>query len=202
MEKPAPITNLQNHLLVATAALNGTFFERAVVYMAHQAAEGAMGFVINQPLPSVQFDDILKSMGIEDLLMHGRENPGSPPSLITLPTVFRGGPVELNRGFVLHSPDYRMDSSIPLAPNVNLSAQVDIVGDIARGKGPRKTNFCLGYSGWSPGQLEAELHTNSWLIVPATEDILFNTPPEFRYDAANTLLGLNVLNFPGEIGLA
>lgn len=197
MQTPKAINNLRNHLLVATRALNGTFFERAVIYMVNQGPEGAMGFVINQPLPTVRFEDIARSIGIESMLL---ANQDARP--FAMPQVLRGGPVENNRGFVLHSPDYQLKSSIFLSPQVRLSAQTDIVTDIAKGTGPQQATFCLGYAGWGPGQLEAELHTDSWLVLPAQTDILFQTPATDRYAHANHMLGLNALNFSAQVGLA
>lgn len=194
------ITNLRNHLLVATSELNGTFFERAVIYIANQGEEGSMGFVINQPLPRVNFTDIARSMGIEEILANSRANPISHSSM---PIIYRGGPVENTRGFVLHSPEYHLDSTIALTSEIALSAQSDIVTDMARGNGPRLANFCLGYAGWTSGQLETELHSNSWLITPATSDLLFKVPPAERYNAATEILGLNTLNFSTQtLGLA
>lgn len=190
-EEPV-ITNLRNHLLVATSELNGSFFERAVIYIANQGPEGCMGFVINQPLPRVNFTDIARSMGIEEILAAGRDNPITHRSM---PVIYRGGPVENTRGFVLHTPDYILDATIALTPEIALSAQSDIVTDMARGNGPRHANFCLGYAGWSTGQLEQELHSNAWLVTPATTDLLFHIPPAERYNAATDLLGLNTLNF-------
>lgn len=199
-EEPV-ITNLRNHLLVATSELNGSFFERAVIYIANQGPEGSMGFVINQPLPRVNFTDIARSMGIEEILAAGRDNPISHRP--NLPIIYRGGPVENTRGFVLHSPEYHLDATISLTPEVALSAQSDIVTDMARGRGPRHANFCLGYAGWSTGQLERELHSNSWLVTPVTPDLLFHVPPAERYNAATELLGLNTLNFSTQtFGLA
>lgn len=187
------ITNLKNHLLVATAELNGSSFERAVIYIANQGEDGAMGFIVNHPMKKVAFEDIARSMGIEEMLAATR----------TTPIIFRGGPVENTRGFVLHSGEYHLKNTIDLGPGIALSAQADIVGDIARGAGPRNLNFCLGYAGWSAGQLEDELHTNSWLVVPADADLLFNVPADRRYEAATRKLGLNMLNFSADItGLA
>ncbi|MBI1309195.1 MAG: hypothetical protein GC129_05015 [Proteobacteria bacterium] len=186
------ITNLKNHLLVATHELNGGFFERAVIYIANQSEEdGAMGFIVNQPMKKVLFADIVRSMGIEEILAASRN-----------PIVYRGGPVENTRGFVLHSPEYHLQSTIDLSPSIALSAQADIVTDIARGHGPRSLNFCLGYAGWSPGQLEDELHSNAWLVVPADPELLFNTPPDKRYQEATRKLGLDALNFSDEVGVA
>lgn len=194
------ITNLRNHLLVATSELNGTFFERAVIYIANQGEDGTMGFVINQPLPRVNFTDIARSMGIEELLQAGRESPITTKSM---PIIYRGGPVENTRGFVLHSPEYELDATIRLTPEIALSAQSDIVTDMARGNGPRLANFCLGYAGWTSGQLETELHSNSWLVAPATPELLFKVPPAERYNAATDHLGLNTLNFSTQtMGLA
>lgn len=187
--KNLAITNLKNHLLVATSELNGGFFERTVIYMANQSAEGAMGLVINQPMKKILFADITRSMGIEEMLLQGRSQP----------IIYRGGPVENTRGFVLHTPDYSLKNTIQLSSEVALSAQADIVSDIARGQGPRNLNFCLGYAGWNPGQLEDELHTNSWLVVPADKGLLFDIPAESRYEAATRKLGLDNLNFSSEI---
>jgi putative transcriptional regulator len=118
------------------------------------------------------------------------------------PIVDRGGPVENTRGFVLHTGEYHLKNTIPLGPDIALSAQADIVSDIARGQGPRQLNFCLGYAGWAAGQLETELHTNSWLVVPADAHILFKTPAEERYMAATRKLGVDALNFSDEVGVA
>lgn len=187
------ITNLKNHLLVATSELNGGTFERAVIYIANQGADGTMGFIVNQPIKKIMFEDIARSMGIEEMLAQTR----------TQPIVYRGGPVENTRGFVLHSHDYHLKNTIELGPNIALSAQADIVGDIARGQGPQHLNFCLGYAGWSAGQLEDELHTNSWLVVPADTNLLFNTPADQRYQAATRKLGVDSLNFSADVaGLA
>ncbi|NBV54595.1 MAG: DUF179 domain-containing protein [Proteobacteria bacterium] len=188
----AVITNLKNHLLVATSELNGGFFERAVIYMANQTAEGAMGLVVNQPMNKVGFGDVLRSMGIEEMLANTRRQP----------LIYRGGPVDNNRGFVLHTSEYNLKSTIAITSEIALSAQADIVGDIARGQGPRNLNFCLGYAGWNPGQLEKELATNSWLVVPADKQLLFDVPPEERYAAATRKLGLNSLNFMDIVGRA
>lgn len=192
------ITNLKNHLLVATSELNGGFFERAVIYIANQGSDGSMGFVINQPMNKIGFGDILKSMGIEDMLASGRN------SIIAqrMPQVFRGGPVENNRGFVLHSADYHLASTLDVGPDIALSAQTEIVEDIARGQGPRRLNFCLGYAGWRKGQLEDELHSNAWLVVPADNALLFELPADQRYEAATRKLGLHALNFSEVVGRA
>jgi putative transcriptional regulator len=189
LQLPKAVTNLQQHLLVATAALNDTEFARSLIFVAHHDTAGSMGFMINQPLPRLGFADVARSMGIEEMLAQGREQP----------IMYKGGPVETTRGFVLHSTDYSLKSSVRLNGDFALSAQADIVTDIARGHGPRQLNFCLGYAGWGSGQLEQELIENEWLILPATRELVFEVPPHQRYVHATRMLGLNPLNFPGGI---
>jgi putative transcriptional regulator len=183
--KIVPLRTFQQHLLVATSTLNNTPFERAVIFIAHHGTDGSMGFVINQPLPRLGFADVARSMGIEEMLAKGREQP----------ILFKGGPMENTRGFVLHTPDYTLRNSVRINDNFMLSAQSDIVNDIAKGQGPKQLNFCLGYAGWAPGQLEAELKGNDWLMLPATKELVFDTTPAQRYSAATRTFGLNALNF-------
>ena len=158
--------------------LAGTPFEDSIIYMCNfSEKEGAMGLVVNRPMGNVSFDEIADSMGL-------------PSETADQPIIFKGGPVEDNRGFVLHSGDYRHATTLHVEDGVNLSATADIVEAIAEGSGPLQMNFCLGYAGWAPGQLEAELATNSWLVVPADEMILFHLPPEKRYAACLAKVGL------------
>ena len=127
------------------------------------------------------------------MLAQGREQP----------IVYKGGPVESTRGFVIHSTDYALNASVKINGDFTLSAQADIVADIAKGHGPRQMNFCLGYAGWAPGQLEKELLGNEWLVVPATRELVFEVPAANRYTAATRVLGLTDLNFPtGVVGQA
>lgn len=193
------ITELKHTFLVATGELNGSAFERAVIYMVSHSSEGAMGFIINQPQEKITFSDITHSMGIEQMM---EAKLAETPQPIAAPIIFKGGPVENHRGFVIHGSDYARPSTVHVGPGVGLSTTSDIVTDIARGEGPKNLNFCLGYAGWAPGQLEIELMDNGWLVVPADPAILFNTPAPDRYEAATKRLGLNVLNYSDEIGLA
>ena len=190
---PHIITTLPNTFLVATASHNNTMFERAVIYLVNHGPEGAMGLTINQPHQGIAFPHIMQSMGIEEMLAASAQQP----------IILKGGPVEHHRGFVLHTADYSLSSTLQLGSNIALSASADIVTDIARGHGPKALNFCLGYAGWGPGQLEEELHENDWLVVPADAKLLFHTPANLRYAAATQKLGLDALNFPDSpIGLA
>ena len=118
------------------------------------------------------------------------------------PVVFNGGPVENNRGFVLHSPDYKEEDTLMVAPYANLSASAHIVSEIAHNRGPKQINFCLGYAGWEAGQLEEEIADNCWLLVPADENLLFNLPYDKRYAAAMQKVGGDVGQFVNAVGEA
>jgi putative transcriptional regulator len=185
----ANLKTLKNQLLIATPSLQQTPFDQAVVFIAHHGADGAMGFIINQPLRQLAFNDVARSMGIEEMMAKGREQP----------ILFKGGPMENTRGFVIHSTDYALQSSVKINHDFTLSAQSDIVGDIARGSGPKDVTFCLGYSGWAPGQLEEELKGNDWLLLPATPRLVFEAPPTSRYALATQMVGFDPLHFHGEI---
>lgn len=187
-QSPQVITHLQNHFLVATPKLDDTEFEKSVVYVCtHNGAEGAMGMVVNHPLDDVSFDEIADSMGVEEL------------GAGTMPIIYNGGPVAEDHGFVIHSDDYVHENTLMVGGHVSLSASADIVMAIAGGRGPHQVNFCLGYAGWEPGQLEEEIAGNSWLVMPATEMVLFNLPPEKRYEACIGGLGLTPLNYNSRI---
>ncbi len=173
------MTGLQNTLLVASPALNDTPWENTVIYICSHSEEGTMGVVINRPLEDITFTEITSELEIPRSSSAGD------------PVIFSGGPVEINRGFVLHNDGYQHESTMRIAPNINLSATSDIVTAIARGTAPEDLNFCLGYSGWDSGQLEQELVENSWFTLSADTDILYKTPPEQRHDACMKKLGLD-----------
>ena len=116
--------------------------------------------------------------------------------------VRNGGPVDRSRGFVLHSGDYRVESSLPVSQDICLTATIDILRAISKGRGPRKALMALGYAGWGAGQLEEELSRNGWLTVLADPEIIFSVPPEGRFAAAIGLLGVDVNMLSGEAGHA
>ena len=173
------MTGLENTLLVATPTLNDTPWENTVIYICSHTAAGTMGVVINRPLEDITFGEITSELEIP------RSSTGGDP------IIYSGGPVEINRGFVLHNDGYQHESTLQIAPHINLSATADIVSAIARGTAPKELNFCLGYAGWDGGQLEQELVENSWFTLTADTDILYKTPPEKRYEACLKKLGLD-----------
>lgn len=191
MTKDQVITSLKHHFLVSMPSLEDGVFTKSVVYICnHDVHEGAMGVVINHPMEDVTFDEIAMSMGHkQDIIVRN-------------PTIFEGGPVEHNRGFIVHSDDYSHEDSLPVGGKVILSANAEIVTDIASGKGPRHMNFCLGYAGWNPGQMEDEIARGDWLIMPADEDILFTIPIAERYTACMKILGANSPHFVEATGVA
>lgn len=182
----SPTDSLKGQFLVAMPGMGDESFRESVVYLVGHSDEGAMGLVVNQSLDDMRFADILEELEL-----------GEPDEIIRLPEdvrerrVMRGGPVQRGRGFVLHSPDYfREDNSYPVTDEVFLTATLDILKSIAFQNAPADALFALGYCGWSPGQLEAELKHNSWLTVPFERELLFEVPVGERYDAALASLGV------------
>jgi putative transcriptional regulator len=176
--------NLTNHFLIAMPSLSDELFGRSVIFMCEHSERGALGLVINKPsailLPGL-FEKIDLSMGREDLTM--------------LP-VFQGGPVQTERGFVLHEAIDTEDgesvyaSTLSIPGGLEMTTSKDVLEAMASGAGPRKVFVSLGYASWGEGQLESEITENSWLTVLADPKLIFETPVAERYDRAMALLGL------------
>lgn len=178
---------LDGRMLVAMPSMGDARFERSVIYLCAHSKEGAMGIIVNQIAPSISFRELLEQLDIV-----------SEDKQIRLPAdfvnrkVFIGGPVETGRGFVLHSPDYFAESStLPIADDVCLTSTVDILRAMVDGRGPRRSLFALGYSGWAPGQLEAEIRDNGWLMCDANSELVFDTPNEAKYELAMRSMGID-----------
>lgn len=181
-------TYLTNHFLIAMPTLLDPNFFRTVTYICMHNEEGAMGIVINRPL-DVDLGDVLEHMNIEI----------PDPAIARLP-VFEGGPVQRERGFVIHEPVGHWDAMLTTGNNIGITTSRDILGAIAEGKGPQKVLIALGYAGWSPGQLERELVENAWLSTPADDQIIFQTPPHMRWEAAAAQLGIDLTLLSSEAG--
>ncbi len=181
---------LAGQLLVATPVIDSGVFQKSVIYMFAHSAEGAMGLIINQPLELVNYSALLEDM---DLPKDGGEKQ--------LP-VFFGGPVERARGFVLHSTDYERDFSLIRTPELAVTASSTILQDMAAGRGPKEAALVVGYAGWTPGQLEAEIEQNSWITVPATPALVFHTENELKWATASKSLGVDMAFFSTTIGHA
>lgn len=187
---------LDGHFLIAMPGMLDKNFERTVVYICAHSEDGAMGFIINRPQP-MSFTDVLLHLQLveEDDVIRLPENTIDFP-------IRAGGPVESGRGFVLHSDDYASESSIPVSDEISLTATLDIVRAISRGQGPRRGMLMLGYAGWGAGQLETEIAANGWLTCPASDDLIFDTPVEEKYDRALALMGVTPAMLSMEVGHA
>lgn len=185
--------NLANHFLIAMPAMQDPVFGGTVVYVCEHNENGVLGVVINKPTDmtmQVLFERI-------DLEPEGT----LAPSIVDEPIMF-GGPVQDDRGFVLHTPGARYSSSLTVTEEVAFTTSIDVLEAVARGAGPERMLVSIGYSGWSPGQLEDEISRNGWLTVGADAGILFDLPVEERYFAAMKLLGFDPLMLASEAGHA
>lgn len=181
---------LSGQLLIAMPGMQDERFAKTVIYMCAHTPEGAMGLVLNQALDSLTFPDLLEQLGIE-------EEIGA-----TDVRVHVGGPVEAGRGFVLHSADYSQEATLPVDDGIALTATVDILKAIARGRGPRKSLLALGYAGWGPGQLDDEIKANGWLQAPADPELVFDLNLDNKWERAIGKLGIDPRMLSDEAGHA
>ncbi|MDS1138514.1 YqgE/AlgH family protein [Nitratireductor indicus] len=176
---------LENHFLIAMPGMRDERFARSVIYLCAHSEEGAMGLIINQP-QQLAFPDILVQLGILDQ----KEAIRLPREARELP-VRNGGPVDRSRGFVLHSEDVTVESSMPVSNHIYLTATVDMLRAISLGRGPRQAMMALGYAGWGAGQLETEIGENGWLTCPATPELLFEGDVDRKYEGILAALGID-----------
>ncbi|WP_411033135.1 YqgE/AlgH family protein [Shinella sp. BYT-45] len=187
---------LDGQFLIAMPGMADANFARTVVYICAHSDDGAMGFVINRP-QQLSFSDVLLHLDLlgEDEVIR------LPGSTLDFP-IRCGGPVESGRGFVLHSDDYMSESSIPVSDDICLTATLDIVRAISRGRGPQRGMMMLGYAGWGAGQIEHEIGANGWLTCPAQEELIFDTNLDSKYDRALALMGITPGMLSAEAGHA
>ncbi len=189
-----PATTLEGKLLIAMPSIRDPNFERSVVFLCAHTEQGAMGFVINKPAPLTVFSDLLEKTELAKRL------EDVPEEVLRIP-VRLGGPVETFRGFVLHTTDYPADeTSLKVGQSYVVSATLDVLRDIANGKGPEQRLVALGYAGWSPGQLENEIMHNGWLHCDADADILFAHDLERKHAQALAKLGVDPRMLSSEAG--
>jgi len=178
---------LEGQLLVAMPRMTDRRFARSVIYLCAHSEEGAMGLIINQRANHITAPDLLERLGIST-----RSSSDEISSEVLSLSIQVGGPVETGRGFVLHSADYfAEDSTLAIEKDVCLTATVDILKAIAQGEGPNRALLALGYSGWSPGQLESEIQHNGWLLCPAPADLVFYTRIDGKYERALAQIGVD-----------
>lgn len=185
-----PAGNLRGQLLIATTGVNDGCFDKSVIYLCEHNAEGAMGVIVNHPIANIRLGEILSALDIN-----------AAQGVSDLP-VFFGGPVEAHRGFVLHTNDRTAEDSVIGADGITLTAHIGMLKNIAAGDGPRQGFLVLGYAGWGAGQLEAELEAGSWISVPATRKLVFDTENEMKWSVAAATLGVDMHRLSNTVGHA
>lgn len=177
---------LKGQFLVATPDMGDERFAESVVYLVAHGEDGAMGLVVNQPMPDMHLSDVLAEVELGD----DADSIRIPERLLAQ-DVFKGGPVDSSRGFVLHTSDYFRDgNSYAVDGDICLTATLDVLRAMAAGKGPSRSLLALGYCGWGAGQLEEELRQNGWLTATPSDELLFSVPASRKYDAALAAIGV------------
>lgn len=189
---------LEGQLLVAMPSMTDKRFARSVIYVCAHSDEGAMGLIVNQRASNISAPDLLERLGIST-----RGDDDAVTNELLALSIQVGGPVETGRGFVLHSADYfAADSTLSIEQGVCLTATIDILKAIAKGTGPNRAILALGYSGWSPGQLESEIQANGWLNCPADPDIIFDDDLDTKYARAMAKIGIDLSHLVSDAGHA
>jgi len=182
--------DLTHHFLIAMPSMVDTNFAKSLTYICEHNDQGALGVVVNRPI-----DMTLKT------LLEQIDIPLRDESRSRLPVYF-GGPVQVDRGFVLHRPPGDWESTLSINAQIGLTTSRDILQAVAEGRGPQQILVSLGYAGWAPGQLEQELRQNAWLTVHADADVIFELPAEHRLSAAMSLLGVDLAHLSDDVGHA
>lgn len=183
--------DLTGKLLIAMPGMGDPRFEYSVVFICSYEPEGAMGLIINKPAQDVSLSDLLKQLDI------------TPTTPKLDHAVHYGGPVEGVRGFVLHSRDYESRNlTMAISDDFGMTATLDVLEDIAQGTGPKRVLMMLGYAGWGPGQLDAEILRNGWLMSDADADLVFDCPEDTKWSSALKGLGVDPLGLSSEAGRA
>lgn len=185
----------EGRFLVSMPDMSSDMFAHSVVYVCAHSHEGAIGFIVNRP----------SAMTLDELLTHAElpeEDAIEIDSITARTPVREGGPVEANRGFVLHGGDYKTASTVDIGNGLFLTSTIQVLRAIATGLGPQSHAVMLGYAGWGQGQLEAEIADNTWLVVDADKAMVLGTDDDAKYTAALANIGINPANFVGNAGRA
>jgi len=189
---------LDGQMLIAMPSMRDERFARTLIYMCAHSSEGAMGIVVNQPAADISFPDLLVKLDV----IPANERIQLPRRAGTI-KVLKGGPVETQRGFVLHTADFFIENStLPIDEGICLTATLDILKAIARDEGPANAVLALGYAGWAPGQLEKEIQHNGWLHCTADSELVFGTDTGGKYEKAMGKLGIDLGMLSSEAGHA
>ena len=185
-----PSGYLNNQFLIAMPGMTDPNFSQTVTLVCDHSSNGALGIVVNRPL-HMNLGEVFAQLGLKF------ENSDTSDR-----AVLQGGPVQTDRGFVLHTPGDAYESTLAVSEKLQLTTSRDILDALAGGTGPREAVVALGYAGWESGQLESEMAQNAWLTVEADERLLFDTPPEQRWQAAVDLLGIDLTQLSSDAGHA
>ena len=181
---------LTDQFLIAMPTMGDPNFDHTVTYICEHSEEGALGLVINRP-SGMSLRDVFGQMDLEPADVELGETP-----------VLHGGPVQPERGFVIHDPGQKWGSTLPVSESIQITTSRDVLEAMARGDGPERALVALGYAGWGAGQLESEMAANAWLTVPADHDIIFTIPFEERWRAAAALIGIDIDQISSDVGHA
>jgi putative transcriptional regulator len=183
--------NLAGKMLIAMPGMGDPRFAHAVIYLCAHSESGAMGLIVNKPVEDLEFSQLLQQLGIA-------RGPRARDIRVHI-----GGPVEHGRGFVLHSGDYSTEgSTLKVDEGFAMTTTLDVLQALAEGGGPERSILALGYSGWGPGQLEAEIGANGWLTCEASPDLVFQQPDGRKWESALRSIGVDPLGLSARAGRA
>lgn len=182
---------LEGKLLIAMPGMPDPRFEKSVIFMCAHSAKGAMGLIINKPIDGLSFRELMEKFNISVTT----DGPDTP--------ILFGGPVNVGRGFVLHSSDYgSKDATLPVTSEISLTATTDILEAISKGNGPSRSILALGYAGWGTGQIESEILANGWIHCDADPKLIFETDYEAKWETAINKLGAAISGLSADAGRA
>ena len=180
--------NFTNHFLISMPHMADVFFNKSIIYICEHTIDGAMGIIITKDLSDNKKSLILKETGLNNV--------------DSCPKIYFGGPVQMTRGIILHSCDYVNEDSKIVTKNLSITSNEEILDDMSRGKGPDKFRFTFGYAGWGSNQLEREFENGDWLLLPANNGFIFDTPDEKKWEEATGSIGIDILNISGTTGIS
>ncbi len=183
--------SFRDHFLISMPHLTDSFFEKTVIYICENDGAGSMGLVINRPLSPAQGKTILQALGID---------AGGASSAIK--RIYYGGPVQPNVGLVLHSPDYEIEGTIAISGETCLTTSAEIMKDLEAGRGPERFRFTMGYAGWGPDQLEGEIGSGDWLVIPADANFMYEKADHAKWTDAARQFGIEITQISGFGGSA
>lgn len=186
----SPDASLTNQLLIAMPGMADPNFSTTVTLICEHNDDGALGIIINRPL-ALKVSGLFEQLAVDDHASDENDNP-----------VLSGGPVGVERGFVLHGDSHRYENTLAVSDDIQLTLSRDVIDAMASGDGPEKSLVAIGYAGWQPGQLEDEMLANTWLSVPATPQLVFDTPFAERWDSAARTLGIDIASISLDAGHA